>query len=294
MRAPFNFRRLLRMGAQSSALTLVAALLAGCAHPQHTVSAARQTRAAQIPALDHIILADHQNQALYSFQKGKGKLGSARDAFLDSAKMGLSAPGAGVIATGEFLSVGSAGCTGDPEFYGMLAGAVGSVTLVGAALAGPVVGTTELIRSFKKVSPQELEQCEAALTNAMSHMAQQSSFLSALYNAGTEKNERAFQASPPHPSSPDTTPSTVLETSVDELRLERAGTSEGSFFLRIKTHVRLVGNSDPAVVYYQGTAEYRSGESLFLDWTLNGALESVAETGYQALARYYINQLTTP
>jgi len=294
MRAPFNLHRVLHSTARFSVLSLLATLLCGCAHSQHTVSNAHQVRAAQIPTLDRIVLADQQYPAPYSFQKGKGKLGSAREAFVDSAKMGLSAPGAGVIATGKFIS-GDWGdwgsTTSDGRVYAIMVGAVGGVTFVGAALAGPVVGTTELIRSFKKVSPQELEQRECALTNALNHMAQQTAFSTALQNAGIEKNQHAFEVSNPDLSSNDILPSAVLQSTVDELSLERANSREASFFLRIKTHVRLVGTTDPVVVYYEGDAEYHSDQALFLDWTLNDAVQSVAETGYQALARYYISQL---
>ena len=68
----------------------------------------------------------------------------------------------------------------------------------------------------------------------------------------------------------------TLETHVDDLRLERAGSSEGSYFLRIKTHARLVRVADGAICFEQ-SAEYRSGTALFLDWTLQGAIQGVAD-----------------
>ncbi len=42
---------------------------------------------------------------------------------------------------------------------------------IGVALAGPVVGAEGLVRSLKKVSPQELAEREGALTNALGEMA---------------------------------------------------------------------------------------------------------------------------
>ena len=42
---------------------------------------------------------------------------------------------------------------------------------------------------------------------------------------------------------------------------------------------------------YEQALEYRSGRALFLDWTYQGAVQAVAETGYRALAEYYVSQI---
>jgi hypothetical protein len=55
-----------------------------------------------------------------------------------------------------------------------------------------------------------------------------------------------------------------LEARVEELRLERTGSTDMSFRLRIKTRIRLVRTADGAVLYDQ-PAEYRSGPCLFGD-----------------------------
>ena len=242
-----------------------------------------------------VTLVEDSRPASFSFQKAKGKLGSAKEAIWESAEMGLSGPGAGVIATGFVLGADPDWeiSGGDPIWGVAFAGAVGGVAAAGAALAGPVVGAEGLIRSWKTVSPAELARCEAALTNALREMATQRPFHAALLQSGVEKIRGGFlspEAENPFAETTRDSADAVLEARVDELRLERAGSSEGSYCLRIKTHVRLIRSADGSVCH-ESRAEYRSGTALFLDWTLRGAIQGVAETGYRALAQYYVNQL---
>jgi hypothetical protein len=163
---------------------------------------------------------------------------------------------------------------------------------MGVALAGPVVGAEGLVRSLKKVSPRELAEREAALTNALREMSEQQPFRKALMQAWAEKIPGDFLLPEPKNSleGAATYVDAILEARLDELRLERAGSSESSFFLDIKTHARLVRVSDGAV-WFQQNAEYRSEKALFLDWTMEGAIQGVAETGYEELARYYVGRL---
>ena len=82
----------------------------------------------------------------------------------------------------------------------------------------------------------------------------------------------------------------VLEARIDQLRLERGRSDEGSYFLLIKAHARLVRKGEGGLLYEQ-SVEYRSGRALFLDWTDHGAVQGVADTGYRALAEYFVSQL---
>jgi len=229
--------------------------------------------------------------AIFSFQRAKGRLGSAKEAIVDSAELGLSGPGAGVVVAGEMLSAPIGGGEGGDSAigYAAMAAAVGGVTAIGAALVGPAVGAQGLIRSLKTVSPHELKERELALAEAMSQMAAQQPFHAALLDASAGRIPGGFLRSEPGKAAMPA-PDALLEARVDELRLERAGSSEGSYFLLIKTHARLVRNAD-GVVCFQRQAEYRSGKDLFLEWTLYGAIQSVAQTGYKALAQYYVGQL---
>jgi hypothetical protein len=85
-------------------------------------------------------------------------------------------------------------------------------------------------------------------------------------------------------------PGTVLETKVEELRLERTGSSETSFALTINTRARLMRASDKAVLYDRGF-RYQSGTALFADWASPDVLERVAETGYRQLAQQIASNL---
>jgi hypothetical protein len=59
-------------------------------------------------------------------------------------------------------------------------------------------------------------------------------------------------------------PDSLLESRGEELRLERTGSSDMSFRLRIKTRMRLVRTADGEVLYDK-PAEYLSGSCLFAD-----------------------------
>jgi hypothetical protein len=155
------------------------------------------------------------------------------------------------------------------------------------------VGLQGLIRSLKSVSPAELREREAALTNALNQMAAQQSFRDALLRVGAERIFGGFlskERTSPSQRGAMAAADAILEVRVEDLRLERAGSSEASYLLHIKTHARLLRVADGTICFEQH-AEYRSGTSLFLDWTLQGAIQGVAETGYKALARYYVDQL---
>ncbi len=238
-----------------------------------------------------VALAEESGRASFSFQKAKGKLGSAKEAIVESAELGLSGPGAGVFVTGTVISEMGGG--GDPVGPALLAGAAGGVAAVGAVLVGPAVGAKGLIRSMQKVSPEELAEREKALIASLGQMAEQQPFREELLESAAEKirGGLVWPASAGGPGSHVKDGVTaILEAHVDDLRLERAGSSEGSYFLSIKTHVRVVRIADGSV-WLERKAEYRSGTDLFLDWTLYGAIEGVAETGYKALAQYYVEQL---
>ena len=269
--------------------------LSGCASEPRVLSESSGSSELSDSHFGKIALVDESGRASFSFQKAKGKLGSDKEALVESAEMGLSGPGAGVILTGAALSEMRDCNVQDGAGEVILAGAVGGVAAVGAVLVGPAVGAKGLIRSMQKVSPAELAQREKELTQALAQMAQQNHLHAALQEIGQERIQGGFVEHTPSPSSEGPVNEGVaafLEAWVDDLRLERAGSSEGSYFLRIRSHARLVRVADGAVLLQQ-KAEYRSGTDLFLDWTMYGAVEGVAETGYRELARYYVGQLMT-
>ncbi|MGH7968847.1 MAG: hypothetical protein ACREIC_08995, partial [Limisphaerales bacterium] len=274
-------------------------LVSGCSTQPHTPSISSNfadIAAARVSRLGTISLADDYRSATFSLQKAKGKLSSARQAIADSAELGLSGPGAGVLVagalTGALSSDWSPGeAQGDPVFYAAFAGAAGGVAAVGAMLVGPAVGAEGLIRSLRSVSPAELAQREAALTNALSQIARQQAFRGALLETGAERIPGRLTSFDRKKGSQRSNADVILEARVDDLRLERAGLGEGSYRQRIRTHARVLRATDGEICF-ERSAEYRSDTALFLDWTLEGAVEAVAETGYRALARYYVGLLT--
>lgn len=262
--------------------------------PSSAATARSGVPARQSSSFETVGLLEENVPANFSFQTGKGKLGSVKDAIRDSAEMGLSAPGVGIWIGGEVL-LHEPYVANDPRVPLVIAGAAGGVTAVGAALIGPVVGAKGLIQAMRSVSPEELSQRQEVLAGELRAMSEQLPFREALTQAGLEAFPRGFSTlqSSDNPVETKPSPAAILEARVDSVQLEKAGSSEGSFILHIKTHARLVRVSD-GFVCFEKQAEYRSGKDLFLDWTYHGAIQAVAETGYKSLATYYINQALLP
>ncbi len=165
---------------------------------------------------------------------------------------------------------------------------------VGTFALAPVVAVSGAIGARKHLSPEQLAECETNLLKAMSEMAAQQRFHERLLKAASEKCQGRLVAleQMQRPGSDLASPDSVLEARVEELRLERTGSGDTSFQLRIKARMRLVRTADGAVLYDR-PAEYRSGSCLFVDWTLHDAFQSVAETGYRQLAETCVARLLT-
>jgi len=145
-----------------------------------------------------------------------------------------------------------------------------------------------------KMSADDLTKSETDLAVAMKALADQTHLRDQVRDAINEDSSRHVSAVvvPETSALGGDSPGTVLETKVEELRLERTDSSETSFALTINTRARLVRASDKAVLFDQGF-RYQSGTALFADWTCPNALESVAETGYRELARHIADSLKT-
>jgi hypothetical protein len=85
---------------------------------------------------------------------------------------------------------------------------------------------------------------------------------------------------------------TILETRVEELRLERKGAGDSSFALRIKARVRILRSSTGEVISDEAF-EYQSGEDLFLDWALNNGepFQKCTDFGYRRLADQIVERM---
>lgn len=275
----------------------LALLLIGCATRQPAVSSPdsslSQTGGLHIPFKVAALERDSR-PAAYSFQKARGKLGSAREGFTEAAELAVGGPAYSVIIPGIIMGevINSADDEGQLFLGAAGAGLAGGATVVGIAFASPAIATHGLIQSWRKISPTELEKREEALSKAMSEIAVQGQFQKFLLKAAAEKSPgRVVSIGEDEDSEklPDGV-DTVLEARVEDLRLERSRSDEGSYFLLIKVRTRLVRKADHTLLYEQ-PVEYRSSHALFLDWTLHGAVESVAETGYRALAQYIVDRI---
>ena len=165
-------------------------------------------------------------------------------------------------------------------------------TAAAALVVAPLAAAKGAIDARKYLSPDKLGYCETSLINAMSDMSVQRRFHTCLLRAAGEQCPGRLVPLDPKQLVGSAVPyaASKLEARVEELRLERTGSTDMSFRLRIKTRIRLVRTADGAVLYDQ-PAEYRSGPCLFADWTLHNAFQSVAETGYQQLAEQCVSRL---
>src|SRR5436309_15948753 len=81
-------------------------LLTGCATHQPALSSApgalARTNGLSLP-FRTAILARDSTPATYSFQKAKGKLGSAREGLSDAAEIAVTGPALGIIVPGVII-----------------------------------------------------------------------------------------------------------------------------------------------------------------------------------------------
>ncbi len=259
---------------QTAGVGLALALMAGlcgCAtqNPAGVVPAGKEAPLEPV-SLDPgaITVACSEEPVAFSFQKALGRTGYAAEGAGDVARACLDPPG----SPGPGLDA----------LYSPLG--------VLVAPAGAVYGALAATRA--RMSPDQLSQSESDLTRIMAAMADQKRLRKWLLEAAGEVTRRRLVpvgtlAEALRQREPK---STLLETRVEELRLERVGTKDTSFVLRIKARVRVHRAADGQVLY-DLPLEYRSGPALFLDWTCPEAFQGVAETGYRELGRSMAERL---
>src|SRR2546425_6996220 len=84
----------------------------------------------------------------------------------------------------------------------------------------------------------------------------------------------------------------LLETTVQDIRLQRTGSRDSSYALFIDTRVRLLRPDDGAILY-DHPFHYQSGTSLFVDWTLNHAepFKVQVQSAYEKLAEKIVERV---
>lgn len=218
--------------------------------------------------LGTVALIPDSRPARFSFDKAKGRIGDAGEW--------------AAAAAGHVLGTS----TSEP--------ALDLLAAPGTLVFTPVEAILAAGEAKKLLSPDKLAECETNLVQAMREMAVQERFHEWLLQAANEQCQGRlvvwdqFQDT----GSGWVAPESVLEARVEELRLERTGSGDTSYRLRIRIRTRLLRAADGAV-WCDRPAEYRSGKCLFSDWTLPNAFQSVAETGYRLLAEQCVSRLLT-
>jgi len=209
-----------------------------------------------------------ETPAPYGFDQAKGKIEYAGEAAGDTARALLDPPR-----------------NREPGANAVIA-AVGTV---GALVAVPYKAISA---GRRKLSPDQLAEAEANLGRAMSSMADQKLFRDQfLKAAGAKSRGRLLPVEALHSRPADQDPvSAMLQTRVEGLRLERAGSSDTSFALRVTARARLVRAADGTILFDR-PFEYRTGQGLFLDWTLEGVFQKLTTHAYRKLAEQMVAQL---
>ncbi len=276
----------------------LALLVSGCATHQPTISsrpsALERTNGLHI-RFGVAALARDSRPATYSFQKASGKLGSAREGFAEAAELAVGGPAFSVIIPGIIMGevIQSADNEGQVMLGAAGAGIAGGATVVGIAFASPPSNCHPRVNPVvEKNQPGRTRRTGKGAVEGYERNSRSGAVPEIFVESRGGQVSRAVVAIPADDQSeklPDAVDA-VLEARVEELRLERSRSDEGSYFLRIKVRARLVRVADRTLLYEQ-PVEYRSSHSLFLDWTLHSAVEGVAESGYRALAQYIVDRI---
>ena len=214
----------------------------------------------------------------WSFDKPKGQIHRAGDRAGDVARTALEL-----------------GIPEDPYAHIV----VSAVGFVAAPLAAVVGGATA---ARGRLPQSKLAECEAGLASAMAIMAQQHHLRDQILAAAKASSRRQFIALDSRADSARASGNselatrplvgTILETEVEELRLERKGSGDASFALRIKARVQTLRASTGEVISDEVFA-YRSGQDLFFDWAMNEGepFQRCTDTGYRRLANQIVERM---
>jgi len=239
------------------------------------VSASPRLASQERMKLETVAVIATSEPARYGFQKSKGRTGYVAD-------------GAG---NGARAVVESGFASGD----GLVA--LGSIAL---SPFGAVVGA--LSEGTRRLTTDALAESEADLTEAMVEMATQSLLRDQLVKVARDRAGRVLTIRDdvlmPTARSADYRSlrregvHAVLETTVQDIRLQRTGSRDSSYALFIHTRVRLVRTDDGAILY-DHPFQYHSGTSLFVDWTLNRAepFKVQVQSAYEKLAEQIVERV---
>jgi hypothetical protein len=256
-------------------LSIVLVLFQSHAAEYQFVSASPNLAGQERMKLESIAAVATSDPAHYGFQKSKGKTGQAAD-------------GAGTRAH----AVLQHGLSSDD-----------SLIAVGSIVWSPVAAVVGAIsEGTRKMAPEAMAESEAELRDAMVEMANQSLLGDRLVKVAREKAGRVMSIrddlSVPTDMPPDYRAlriegvDAVLETSVQDIRLQRTGSRDSSYALFINARVRLL-RTDNGAILYDHPLQYHSGTSLFVDWTLNHAepFRVQVQSAYEKLSEKIVERV---
>lgn len=169
-----------------------------------------------------------------------------------------------------------------------------AVVAVADAAVAPFAASAAAVSATKrKLSTEQLDACEQRVTQALTEAVDQARLTEKIMQVAAESGRR--QLVPLDQTRlAQTRVDTVFDSRIEEIRLERTGPSDASFALRVKARVRLTDATSTKVIYDE-PFEYLSGTALFLDWSMEDVLASVADTARNELAENIVGHLfSTP
>jgi hypothetical protein len=251
------------------ALGLASASVAAQAPDQETGAANSGRKSSLEPG--SIALTCPATPAGFSFDRAVGRLETAGEGAANATRAVLNPPHLG---------------------HAQLEAAFGAVQFVAAPFAA---GYGALSAPHHKLPPDKLADAERDLTQALTAMAGQENLRDLVLKNPLEKGQpRLIPLGPGSPSNEACeAPSSILETRIEDLRLERTGKNDSSYALRIRAQARLTQVSDGKVLL-ERPYEFQSGKAMFVDWTRSGGVESVAQTGYRQMAEQIAGEFLTP
>jgi len=241
-------------------------LVSGCASEQMGVVRTSMSTGQAPPPPGSVVLTCPETAARFSFDKAKGRTMYAGDEAATAARSMLDPPHV------------------DHAQLEWASGPIGFVAAPFAAAAGAIRGHNAVLGA------EQLSGAEADLTQAMARMAEQDRFRSAVLQVAQEKTHCPILLLDSSQAQTIQQPvGAILETSLEELRLKRMASGDTSFALQLKARARMIA-SDGSLIC-ERKLEYETPQALFLDWTSEGSLERVAETGFQELAAQLLKEV---
>ena len=215
-----------------------------------------------------IAVTSSSQPAKFSFQKAQGRVESAGEGAQEAAARILNTPNL---------------------WHPQLEAAVGVIGFVAAPFAAAYGALTA---PHQRLPADKLSEAERDLENAMKAMAEQENLRQSLFSAASQQTRRRLLLAEQNSAERERA-GLVLETCVEELRLVHTGHGDKTYALHITARARMVRGDDGTLIS-ERPYQYQSGKAMFIDWTREGGLTSVAQTGYRQMAEQMAKDMLAP